>query len=324
MKTALALALLPMVSASENIETRTVSWSDALRLSEALFPSGDAQNPGPARAVILGNFKDNWEVTFPLVSDEVRALPNIGSLKQSLTFAYNVFDQTLTYSACPTSGFDLYRDSIFQGSVQAYQEYWTSLDINIDTNVLVAQNSEDKCFDNDIAGENVDTYQTTFGDYKTLGYRIRIHESKTCDTELPHIAVYGKNTTVIDNELASEPNWDNLVQTSYDPTGMVLNTSNTNVYDVYVNYSHITPGADDGVEHKLIEHEAIEKGAGMQADDRVVRISLNTQSDHVLENSNDCAFTIEKIYVGDVVYQMQSCEHYDGSQAYQREGCCNC
>jgi hypothetical protein len=45
-------------------------------------------------------------------------------------------------------------------------------------------------------------------------------------------------------------------------------------------------------------------GTGMQDTDHLVRISLITQSAQVVEDSDACKFTMEKIYLNDKTYNL--------------------
>lgn len=309
------------------VDTRVVSWVDAEEKMNDVLGSFLAEYPaeltsrGVPRGNFVGNFDDNWEVRFPLLSDQRRSALqsacNAGHnlctpSKQHATFAYSIFDQTQTFSGCSSMDPET-KSHIFDQTIGFLNTLYTGLyplsvypniGTQIDTNALRNQYRKE-CFDLDVAGVPIDTTSTKFSEVHTLGYRIRIHDGKTCDTELPHISVYGKTEAALATETqpATQPTttraWNALTQTSYDAGNIALGSG---TYDFFVNQNDMWEGGNGA---QVLGSASHEKNGGIKPEDSVVRITLVTQSDHVLESSDACAFTIEKIYLNDVVYDLK-------------------
>lgn len=303
--------------------TFDVYWSQSINFPKEIN-NNEIPGTGALRQDLLGNFQNDWNVTFPLVNEHIRS--NLKSAcensitwacasKNAYTFAYNIFDQVFSYANCFQFP-DPLKEQVFIASAMAYADAH-GLCTDDCSSVIEAFKThfQDRCFDLDIAGETFNVMDNKFEDLTTLGYRITIPQGKTCKEELPHIAVYGKSATAISDDyerLQSEgagPRWEDLKQNSYVPDDRLSTEAGLGpgTYDIYAHHGSLTAPDEAENVRKATGFSREKMGPdedGMQGEDHLVRITLVTQSDQVLQESAKCQFTMDKIYLNEKTYNL--------------------
>ena len=109
--------------------TFDVYWSQSINFPKEIN-NNDIPGTGALRQDLLGNFKDDWTVTFPLVDSTTRqqfvdacngGSAQVCASKNAYTFAYNIFDQVFSYANCFQFP-DPLKEQVFIASAMAYAD----------------------------------------------------------------------------------------------------------------------------------------------------------------------------------------------------------
>lgn len=282
----------------QTVKTRFIDSDVASQVSWTYWNDflGDSEGPGERQA-ILGNFPAEWTLSYPIVKDDLErdSLTGEGedklNARRATTVSYSIFDQVYSFLHC--------RD-LPDADKQAQWDYNLYLlsEAGWDTTKYDTQYGDEKCFDRDIAMQQVDAMDLKFKKMSRLGFRIEIPSDKTCtNRELPFLNVYGRAATDM------SPGWKNIRSTFGIDSDLGPGT-----YDIFVDTLNTPPPAWRSQNGGLLKTCSKGDPSGGNIDiadeDHVTKITLGVNSALVTEDAATCAFQLKLIYLNDFTYIM--------------------